>query len=369
MNRPVALTVWFTGLLLLSIVLVLATNFMLGVLDIPTDRQRVGCMSGGRRELFLRDLRLEISDKITLVVTKPAGGGTIIEADIGTTILSLLPVSVSVQDNVLKVILRESNTLTVTHSQFNTSTNDGTDTVHCYNVEWHTPSSLRTLRDEFVMTGAHWYGAAPVYEQLWPMELFDRKLSAFVAGDSYKDQYGGVQERYWLTSRGVALHVDQDVPLFVAVNSSGSRRLSLVSSYQDPYRNQRRRPLRLSYRVCHAVHLRAIHLFAASGQFFQRPAGVPDERMFRYPLWSTWARYKRRIDQRRVVQVCKTSVYYLSGLCRAQHGVFTYKVRAFILGVGNCPPSRNSIKYILVQQKGCSSERNPVKWLFISGYL
>lgn len=302
MNRPATLAGWFVGLLLLSIVLVLATNFVLDLADTHTDEQHVGCLSRSRRELVLFNLRLTITDKIRLVVTEPERGGALVEADIGMTIPASLPLAVSIQDTVLQVIFRESTTLTVTHSQFNHSSNDGTDTVHCYNVQWHTPFAHRTLQDEFVMSGAHWYGAVPIYEQLWPAELWDRKLSAFVAGDSYKDQYGGVQERYWLTSRGVALYVNQDIPLFVAVNSSGSQHLSFVSHYRHPYYNQRQRPLRLSYRICHAVHMKSMHLFAASGKFFQRPAGVPDEQMFRYPLWSTWARYKRRINQRQVLQ-------------------------------------------------------------------
>ena len=309
MNRPVTLVVWFVGLLLLSIVFVLATNFVLDLVDIPEDEQRIGCrpLSGMRRELVLFNLRVTVSDRLRLVVTDPSSGGTLVEANIGMTISTSLPRAVSIQGNVMQIIFRESTTLTVTHSQFNGSDSDHTDVVHCYNVQWHTPYARRTLQDDFIMSGAHWYGAAPIYEQLWPTELWDRKSSAFVAGDSYKDQYGGVQERYWLTSRGVALHIDQDIPLFVAVNSSGSQRLSFVSHYRHPYDNQRQRPLRLSYRVCHAVHVTAMHLFAASGNFFQRSTGVPDERMFRYPLWSTWAQYKRRINQRQVLQVCARS--------------------------------------------------------------
>ena len=309
MNRPVTLVVWFVGLLLLSIVFVLATNFVLDLVDIPEDEQRIDCrpLSGMRRELVLFNLRVTVSDRLRLVVTDPSSGGTLVEANIGMTISTSLPRAVSIQGNVMQIIFRESTTLTVTYSQFNGSDSDHTDVVHCYNVQWHTPYARRTLQDDFIMSGAHWYGAAPIYEQLWPTELWDRKSSAFVAGDSYKDQYGGVQERYWLTSRGVALHIDQDIPLFVAVNSSGSQRLSFVSHYRHPYDNQRQRPLRLSYRVCHAVHVTAMHLFAASGHFFQRSTGVPDERMFRYPLWSTWAQYKRRINQRQVLQVCARS--------------------------------------------------------------
>ena len=302
MKRVKSLAAWFAGMILLSIVLILLTNFLLSLVDVPTN----GCLSRSHRELVLHDMRLTISDKISIVLIDPGGGPTLIEGDIGTTLLATLPVRVSSRDNILQVRFSGSTTLTITHSKLRSTANGCKQSVHCYNVQWHTSNAFGTLQDEYTMTGgAHWYGAAPVYEQLWPMELWDRNPSAFVAGDSYNDQYGGVQERYWLNSHGVALHVDQDIPLFVSVNSSGSRRLSFISKYQRPFRNQHQRPLRLSYRVCHAVDITSMHLFAASGKFFQRPAGIPDERMFRYPLWSTWARYKRKIDQRKVLQVCR----------------------------------------------------------------
>ena len=87
------------------------------------------------------------------------------------------------------------------------------------------------------MSGAHWYGAAQVRAQHWPIEKWQRPISAFICGDSFVDQYGGVQERYWLSSNGIAVFADEDCPLFVGMNDLGDSRLRLVAKFEKPYRN------------------------------------------------------------------------------------------------------------------------------------
>src|SRR5699024_10479091 len=37
--------------------------------------------------------------------------------------------------------------------------------------------------------------------------------------------------------------------------------------------------------------------------------GVPDHRMFTYPIWSTWARYKKDITQEKVLQFAQEIVH------------------------------------------------------------
>ena len=52
-------------------------------------------------------------------------------------------------------------------------------------------------------------------------------MEALVTGDVYKDYYGGVVERFWVSSSGAVVHVDYDVPLFVTVNANADGNLDI----------------------------------------------------------------------------------------------------------------------------------------------
>jgi len=66
--------------------------------------------------------------------------------------------------------------------------------LDCYKLHWEnrggrsSGGSADAFRDEFRMNGAHWYGGSAIYETLWPVERWSRRLEAFVTGDSYRDR-------------------------------------------------------------------------------------------------------------------------------------------------------------------------------------
>ena len=62
------------------------------------------------------------------------------------------------------------------------------------------------------------YGGAETKVQTWPIETVQRPEAPFVTADFFQPgaEYGGVLETYWLTSSGVAIHVDEDTPLFMS---------------------------------------------------------------------------------------------------------------------------------------------------------
>jgi len=97
----------------------------------------------------------------------------------------------------------------------------------CYRIAWQTSCSGH-LRDSIRLSGAHWYGGPTVLEPRWPMSDLRRSgMEALVTGDVYRDYYGGVVERFWISSEGAVVHVDYDVPLFVSVNSNDDRNLDI----------------------------------------------------------------------------------------------------------------------------------------------
>jgi len=96
----------------------------------------------------------------------------------------------------------------------------------CYRITWKSYSGH--LRDSIRLSGAHWYGGPTVYEPRWPTsELRRPGRDAMVTGDVYKDYYGGVVERFWISSKGAVVHVDYDVPLFVTMNRNDDGNLDI----------------------------------------------------------------------------------------------------------------------------------------------
>lgn len=45
-------------------------------------------------------------------------------------------------------------------------------------------------------------------------------------------------------------------------------------------------------------------------KFFSLPAGVPDSRMIRDPIWSTWAEYYTAVNDSRVLDLARTITEY-----------------------------------------------------------
>lgn len=175
----------------------------------------------------------------------------------------------------------------------------------CYDILWDCyKCSQDRLQDTFSLKDARWYGGAVVKAPLWPTDRLQRSPDPFVTGDSYNDYYGGVQERFWLSSNGVSLFVDYDVPLFVGLNESGDGMLNFVSSFSKPYGNSRNRNLFLSYAICQAENITAMYL-GAVGRFWKKPFDIPDKRAFRYPIWSTWAAFKKHIDAKKVIDFAR----------------------------------------------------------------
>ena len=66
------------------------------------------------------------------------------------------------------------------------------------------------------------YGGGETEKQTWPIETIPRDEAPYVTGDFiWGTQFGGVLDTYWVTSSGVALHVDEDTPLFTSMTTQG----------------------------------------------------------------------------------------------------------------------------------------------------
>ncbi|XP_053788934.1 myogenesis-regulating glycosidase-like isoform X2 [Vidua chalybeata] len=115
--------------------------------------------------------------------------------------------------------------------------------------------------------------------------------------------FGGILERYWLSSKAAAIKINDSVPFHLGFNAT-ERTLFFQARYKDsPYKpplGQQPFP-ELSYRVCVGSDITSIHKYMVR-RYFNKPSKIPAENAFRYPIWSTWALYKNDIDQDKLLR-------------------------------------------------------------------
>uniref|UniRef100_T1DG65 Putative glucosidase n=1 Tax=Cupiennius salei TaxID=6928 RepID=T1DG65_CUPSA len=177
--------------------------------------------------------------------------------------------------------------------------------VQCYNINWK--NHINTAMDCFVLGDDLWFGGGETISQRWPLQSDSRAWHAVTTGDPLHHNHGNIVENLWLSSGGFSIYVEHSVPLFVNFNESGNGKFCLsTSSKKHPYHNDYRgyKP-ELTYSICTAMTIKDVYTYAAH-RWIKKPAEVPEEHVFHFPIWSTWARYKRSIDENAILDFAKT---------------------------------------------------------------
>lgn len=245
------------------------------------------------RTIKFHSLVLEISKNITLTLQTQLRPEGALCGELGQSFST--SASLDVTERPQEVILNWDGTgsLKITHKEPQPGN-------HRYDFFWESIKP-KSLIDSYEFGVAQWYGAAQIKQQMWPLNKWKRKSTAYVCGNSFDNDYGGVQERYWLNSNGVAIFVDEDVPLFVSMNYNNDRKITFTSKYDTPYVNLDKSKPKLLYTILQSMNVRKAHEFAIR-EVFAKPTDIPNEDIFRYPIWSTWAQYKKNINQKTVLE-------------------------------------------------------------------
>lgn len=146
----------------------------------------------------------------------------------------------------------------------------------------------------------------------------------------------GVAEPYWLNSEGVFYYLDKKVPLFVDQNNREKNAVCFIANVKPPYSNKRHRNV-LIYAIGVFDDARKAHEYAVE-RYLNKPVGIPDEKMVTFPIWSTWAKFKRAIGHNVVLQFAdeiikhgfsNNSQYEIDDLWEICYGAQTVDVRRF----------------------------------------
>lgn len=149
----------------------------------------------------------------------------------------------------------------------------------------------RMVVDCVKIAGANWYGGPQQKYQYWPIQKLRFDEYSYLSKEA---DNCAVVDRYWLNSLGSFVYVDNKAPLFVDQNYGEPGYLCLEAKKTLPY-DIYDETYSFVYKVGVAVNAKAAHVKAVE-HILGKPVGHPAEAMVQYPIWSTWARYKRDID-------------------------------------------------------------------------
>lgn len=136
-----------------------------------------------------------------------------------------------------------------------------------------------------------WYGGPEQKYQYWPIEKLSFDSYSYVTKEA---DSCALAERYWLNSRGLFIYVEKEAPLFLTQTANSL--MCLYTEKYQPYYTRDGPSFTFNYKIGIATDAKQAHLKAVE-HFLNKPTDYPDERMTRYPIWSTWAKYRRDIDE------------------------------------------------------------------------
>lgn len=157
------------------------------------------------------------------------------------------------------------------------------------------------IKDCYQLTddGTQWFGGPEIKYQQWPVQRvrYDEMPYVTTAIENM-----AIAERYWLSSRGIYLYVNEEAPLFLDQNNELDRHLCLIAKNKDPY--HKRDKIVLKYEIGVFKDPRTAQR-SVIAQHFGKPTGIPNLKMVEHPIWSTWAQYKMNIDESIVMRFAK----------------------------------------------------------------
>ncbi|XP_065224576.1 myogenesis-regulating glycosidase-like [Planococcus citri] len=148
----------------------------------------------------------------------------------------------------------------------------------------------KPLLVRFDTSNVYLYGGAEQDLQSWPADFIEYKKYSYVTKE--KDSQA-VLEPLWLVTNGMYLYVDQNTPLFISQNKN-KRYFDLIASREPPY-VRTSGVTELKYTLCKLDNIKEAYQHAIDN-VLGKPSAAADDRMVRFPIWSTWAKYKAKIN-------------------------------------------------------------------------
>ncbi|XP_049820816.1 myogenesis-regulating glycosidase isoform X3 [Aethina tumida] len=168
--------------------------------------------------------------------------------------------------------------------------------LKCYNIHWISLSKRTDPTDCFIMNGDHWYGGGQTAENAWPLEKGNHTFHPFITGTVDKHEWGNVLKRYFISSKGAVVMIDNESPLYVSVTE---KELCLRAKYDDfAFANKFTPTAELNYSICASNNMSQLHSkFAESSRWDELRKEDNDfiNKMIAEPLWEVTTATKEEL--------------------------------------------------------------------------
>lgn len=135
--------------------------------------------------------------------------------------------------------------------------------VKCYNIHWMSLSGSVAPTDcyDWNSESGHWYGGGQTMDGQWPLERGAYGLTPFVTGKVGRQKWGNVLRRYFINSRGAAITIDKDVPLYLSLEENDSGKSFCLQAKHDnfAYVNHLTTFPHLNYSLCTSSNMTKLH--------------------------------------------------------------------------------------------------------------
>lgn len=178
--------------------------------------------------------------------------------------------------------------------------------LNCYNIKWYSLSDKIEPTDcyEDGYQYGHWYGGGRTLGMAWPVELGRVEMSPFVTGHIGRHRWGNVLKRYFINSKGVAITVDPQSPLYVSINAGQENRLCLKGRHdQFTYFTSVGHPT-LNYTICMADNIKTLHYALAEKSLWDGLKQTDTETvkaLLAEPVWQIVSRGKHHLTEAALV--------------------------------------------------------------------
>ncbi|XP_053611425.1 myogenesis-regulating glycosidase-like isoform X2 [Plodia interpunctella] len=166
-------------------------------------------------------------------------------------------------------------------------------------IRWDGPPDV-VFEDCFDFKDRQWFGGPQQKQQYWPIQ--NGRLNKYSMVSKEEDN-AAVSEKYWLNSAGHYIYIYPETPLFVDYHNILDNHVCFIAEVAAPYSSKREHN-NLKYDFWFFDDPKTAHQHAVD-TYLGKPTGIPDRRMIELPVWSTWARYSREIDQENVLEFAK----------------------------------------------------------------
>lgn len=207
--------------------------------------------------------------------------------------------------------------------QFSKTEHSGPFTATEYTFKWNSGATSLGAHEvcfHYGHNNASWYNSYQSPAAHWPMDTSKRishrhfNYLLDFDYDSQRDESLLILEHLFLNSDGFALMLDSSSPLFISRNPNFGDPLlcfSANNSYPYPSSNSDQEYRNIQLRIFAGKNIKSIYGIVANGLgYIPRPSDIPDEQLFRAPIWTTWSELGDNLNQENVLQFAENVSNY-----------------------------------------------------------